>query len=591
MFLAIIALFSAFLWLCHYFPIHSVVLWLCVTAIGALLAFLVARTYVSREISQKERINAEQRYRKLFEKASESIVVTKNGRIILLNPRASELWGYKSEELLNRPIHDFVHPDDRDAMLQNYKNLWDDQNECCEYTAEIQIVSSDNREKWVETHATCIDWDDEKAVLHFVIEITRRKNFEQELKTINKQLKELSIRDSLTNLYNRRHMTDVLKKEFERARRYRHDLSCLLFDLDFFKEINDTLGHSFGDVILQEFAQLLTKNTRNPDFIFRYGGEEFLILLPNTNCEGALTVAEKIRANWEKHTYSDESGSASLTVSVGVASRNKHQPKDWQALITFADRALYSAKAEGRNRVKAYREDEIQLHLDSEKSRNLKYLKERLAVILDKTKRGSVESIELLVRDLGGTKYRKHAQQVNEYLELMGEKLNLPPDVLTTFKRASTIHNCFKILLDSTVSKDGQLSEEEWGAIEAHPYVLAELTELFDFFVNERSILLFHRERYDGSGYPEGLFAQEIPLGARIFAIADAVVAMSSDRPHRKRLPMEKIVRELAENAGTQFDPDMVALFLDMVEENKIPGIPPEVVTEARGKLKKIMES
>lgn len=394
-------------------------------------------------------------------------------------------------------------------------------------------------------------------------------------KTIEEQyklLEDISNSDELTGLYNRRYMTEILDNEFSRALRYKTDLSCLLLDLDFFKGINDSYGHDFGDLVLRGTSACLKENVRKQDFLFRYGGEEFLMLLPNTDINGALSVAEKICSASEKKTHDDGTKTTVVTISIGIASVNLHQPSENKELIAFADKALYRAKAEGRNRVKVYMDELLDSSKDSKASDNkdIKYLKENLSFILEKTKKASLESLELLIRDMGGSKYHKHSHEIQQYIEHVGEKLLLPPSVIETFKRAAVLHSNFKILLERKIRSDsGVLDERERAEIENHPYMMAELTELFDFFCEERSVLMCHHENFDGSGYPEGLAYNEIPLGARIFAIADSIAAMLSERPYRKNFTTEKVIEELANNSGSQFDPTMVSLFFEIIEEKR----------------------
>lgn len=245
-----------------------------------------------------------------------------------------------------------------------------------------------------------------------------------------------------------------------------------------------------------------------------------------------------------------------------MASVKHHQPSDGKELIAFADKALYRAKAEGRNRVKVYESSDQFAGGKISKDKDFRYLKESLSSILEKTKRASTESLELLVRDFGGDEHKHHNWNVKRYIELVGERLALPPSIIETFKRAASFHDNFRILLRKSLeNKSRVLNKEEKVEIEDHPYMLSELIELFDFFANEKSILLYHHENFDGTGYPEGLQGNEIPLGARIFAITDAIAAMLSERLHRKRLSPEGIVEELANNAGKQFDPKLVSLF------------------------------
>ncbi len=176
-------------------------------------------------------------------------------------------------------------------------------------------------------------------------------------KTIEEQnvlLKETSFRDELTGLYNRRYLNEIMENEFSRTTRYKTDLSCLLFDIDHFKHVNDTYGHAFGDVVLRGISDCLMHNIRKTDVSFRYGGEEFIILLFNTGIEGARIVAEKIRSTSESTVHTDGTNTKTITISVGAASVNHNQPTDDKELIAFADRALYRAKEEGRNLVRVY---------------------------------------------------------------------------------------------------------------------------------------------------------------------------------------------------------------------------------------------
>lgn len=168
-------------------------------------------------------------------------------------------------------------------------------------------------------------------------------------------LEKLAITDYLTGIYNIRFFYHRIKEEFSRARRYDLSLSCLMLDIDFFKRINDKLGHRTGDMILREFAQLLQRYTRKSDVLARYGGEEFIMLLPQTTEKGALAKAEAMRTYVEKYEFRELKAKKGLTVSIGIASYPGKGIKNMEDIISFADNALYKAKAGGRNRVKVYR--------------------------------------------------------------------------------------------------------------------------------------------------------------------------------------------------------------------------------------------
>jgi len=178
--------------------------------------------------------------------------------------------------------------------------------------------------------------------------IEKRKQLEE----LNLKLTELSITDELTGIYNYRFFQLALEKEWERAKRYNRSLSCILFDIDNFKRINDLYGHPVGDKVLQETAKITSRSVRQSDYLARYGGEEFVILLPDTNLRNSLQVAEKLRKLIEAHTFQPTEEPLKLTISLGVVSNEMPGVTSAGALVELADKALYKAKREGKNCVR-----------------------------------------------------------------------------------------------------------------------------------------------------------------------------------------------------------------------------------------------
>jgi diguanylate cyclase (GGDEF)-like protein len=176
-----------------------------------------------------------------------------------------------------------------------------------------------------------------------------RKN--RELEALNKRLRKLSITDGLTELFNHRHVHELLRDEFERSRRTEEPLAVAMIDLDRFKQVNDTYGHPTGDVVLYETAQILRDTAREIDMVGRYGGEEFIAILPNTDEAEAARFAERVRAAVEAHEYRDEPNLIRMTCSSGVASFPSDGADSPEQLLKKADDALYEAKESGRNRV------------------------------------------------------------------------------------------------------------------------------------------------------------------------------------------------------------------------------------------------
>ena len=207
----------------------------------------------------------------------------------------------------------------------------------------------------------------------------------EELLSVRDMFEEQAIHDKLTGLYNRHHMVTTIEDELARAHRYKTDLSCMLLDLDCFKEVNDSLGHSFGDLVLREFSEILKQNIRETDIPIRYGGEEFMVLFPATGVAGVQKVAEKIRTTCERKRYDDGDNSTTVTVSIGIASIKHNQLTESKEIIACADKALYRSKAEGRNRVSVYMKRPSQ-DRNINTSEEIEYLKENLSVMLEKSK-------------------------------------------------------------------------------------------------------------------------------------------------------------------------------------------------------------
>lgn len=187
-----------------------------------------------------------------------------------------------------------------------------------------------------------------------VVTHLRVRKYVREMQALNEKLHNLATMDELTGVYNRRFFQENLKILFRSSRNSNRELCCLLLDLDKFKDVNDNLGHVFGDHVLREFGRLLRKNCRSEDIVARYGGEEFIVLMPQTTLQAASTEAEKLRIVVEGNTYDHAGSSVRITCSIGLASLSDHKPQSGERLTSMADSALYRAKTAGRNRVEIY---------------------------------------------------------------------------------------------------------------------------------------------------------------------------------------------------------------------------------------------
>jgi len=355
--------------------------------------------------------------------------------------------------------------------------------------------------------------------------------------------------DELTGLFNRRHFEERLKEEVSRHARYGDVFSIFMLDLDNFKTYNDVYGHPAGDILLSQIGEIIRSSVRNADQAFRYGGDEFVVILPQTVRDDAYVVAERVR---DQVAGEMEKKSLTVTCSIGLAS----YPADGvisQDLVTGADTALYYAKWTGGNRT----------YLSS------KVLSEPVDNGEVHGKRNGLSAVYSLVSvvEARDPYVYGHSRRVNTYAVALAEAIGLSPDEVSKVSTAALLHDIGKIgIPDKVLNKKGGLNEEDWRAVKAHPRLGANIISNIPNLVPCVSIILHHHERWDGGGYPEGLKGEEIPIEARILAIADSFEAMSSARPYRPALSLEQVVKELRQVAGHQFDPQLVKVFIGIIE-------------------------
>ncbi len=387
----------------------------------------------------------------------------------------------------------------------------------------------------------------------------------------NLKLEDRAIRDSLTGLYNHNYLLEQLGREVSLARRYKKPLSVFLLDLDFFKEVNDTCGHPFGDFVLKDFAERVRTNLRESDIFGRYGGEEFLIISPNIDRHQADVVAEKIRKEIAATVFVNTRHSRYVTVSIGVYSGSGKKLTSSGSIVDYVDNALYQAKAEGRNRVCHYKTPTSNMLGSDDHLRDLIGMSKQgqLNATIEKARAMTLASFEAMVH----SQTREYDILVErnaifvKVLDRLAKKLNLPDQLIHSFRRAIKLHDLFRCYIrDSSPKTEGPLNEEQERMLFDQPLMLKELTTMFDFFASERVILYAHHEYYDGSGYPDGLKGNEIPMAARIFTLVDSFVAMVAPVASKEGMNWKEVEEELQKFSGRQFDPFLVDKLIQAID-------------------------
>ena len=383
--------------------------------------------------------------------------------------------------------------------------------------------------------------------------------------------------DPLTGIANRQTVLTRVEEELVRATRYRRPLSLILVDLDHFKRFNDSHGHAAGDVILRQVAQLLAANVRTVDLAGRYGGEEFLVVLPETDPDAAASLAEKLRriiGGTEIRLPDNEV--VSVTLSAGVAG-GQGEVLRLDALVRDADAALYSAKALGRNQVYVFRETG-----DDGTIRRAPITAEARVRAIDVGKAAMAAAQDALIATLAGRPAwaGKPSTMIADASVAIARAIDLPDGELERIRTASLLHDLGKLAIpEEILAKPGDLAASEWRVVTEHPKIGQVVLEQAGALRDAATIVLHHHEWYDGRGYPHGLAGGEIPVGARIVSIVDAYEAMVAGRPYRAAISHEDAIAELRRQAGVQFDPELVEVFAEVFAT----GVPWDLTADGHG--------
>lgn len=392
------------------------------------------------------------------------------------------------------------------------------------------------------------------------------------------KVKEQAVTDGLTGLYNRRYFEEYLKKEVIRSKRINQPFSIIGLDLDFLKKINDTYGHSVGDIAIKTIAEVIKSNARSIDTAARMGGEEFNIILPGVGSDGAMIAAERIRKTIE-NTPIEQIGH--ITASIGVATFLEHSD-NIEDIMELTDQAMYLSKRNGRNMVTlakpmnetSWQELAVSAFLDILSKRKIP-LADKFKDDLSRKLLTSEPQSEILysVADLLTQTYNPMHTQGRVKLKVLAavslaKRFDLSKEEIDNLKIAILLYDIGNLLLPQDLfQKSEPLTEEDKERIKAHPVIAAkEILNPISYIQDIIPIVESHHENWDGSGYPAKLAKDEIPMTSQIILIVDAFFALTEERAYRKKLDAQEALEIIKKDAGTKWNNTLVDEFVALVK-------------------------
>ena len=470
----------------------------------------LATDVTERKKADESLLLSEKKYRSLVEHMLEGMVIISfSGEVVLWNPSALKMFGVEESDPRSRAL-DFIHSSQAGRARDDMESL---QNGI-DIAAEYQFVGANDRAGWMEIYATKIDYDGSEAILMLMRDITERKQQEDYREF-------LSWHDPLTELYNRRHFETIMNQN-----------SCpspaiVVADLDGLKLINDTLGHQAGDRLLKVAAGILNDSAPANGTTARIGGDEFVIIVPGTDLPGVEALVHDIRQR--QNVYNLEHPDLPLSLSLGYWAAD-----DSSSLFDIfkeADNLMYREKL---------------FHHQSSRSTLIHALM------------GALESKNLETRE--------HVERLGELAALVARRIGYAEHKIMELDLFAKFHDIGKVgVADSILNKPGPLTLEERVEMERHCEIGYRIAIASPELAPIADLILKHQEWYNGKGYPLGFRGDDIPIQCRIVAIVDAYDAMTSDRPYRKAMTKGLALAELRRCAGTQFDPDLVEVFLQII--------------------------
>ena len=547
-------------------------------AANASVALENARMFGEQKETAKALAESEKRYRLLADNIPLHIgAVSKSGKFIVWNKFSEKLFGYSAEEVIEKLSPSDIHQTKKEARevvrVATKEGIFD---------RELNLVRKDG--KLIPVRLVVVSYKDAGGAVAglygFAVDISIRRKAEAELAKLmeelidsNKKLRQMALKDPQTGLYNHRYLMESIETEFARAKKYGYPLTAVMIDVDYFKSINDTYGHDFGDIVLKQLAVYLKGMIHGYDILVRFGGEEFVIISPGLDRRKGFVMGERIRDAIALYNFGNKEHSVKLNLSIGVSSYPEDRIARSMDLIDIAGKILDKTKDAGGDRVYTSLDTGGKKKKSAEKEpTDVVFLKDKIGKLTKQGKQNLIESIAAFAKTIEMKDHYtgEHVEKTVHYATEIARNLDLSDEDIENVKQASMLHDLGKVgISDRILLKKSKLTKKEYEEIKKHPQIAADIIRTIQFMHDIVPLVLYHHERWDGKGYPGGLKGEEIPIGARIIAISDVYQALTSNRPYRKAHSERDAVGIIKNGAGTQFDPKIANTFLRILKKQR----------------------
>jgi diguanylate cyclase (GGDEF)-like protein/PAS domain S-box-containing protein len=471
--------------------------------------------------NQSELIESREEFHTTLLSIGEGIItVDKDSKIKFMNPVAQEMTGWQLKDALNEQLETvfIIFDEARNETAMSLADSVFETEDTIKSINNLLLIRKDGGTLDIKVTAAPIK-DQNGTIFGCVLaigDITENKKKQ-------KHIEYLSYRDTLTGAFNRR-FYDMKMKELELKENF--TASIVNIDVNGLKLINDAFGHEYGDSLLIKVAECIEKSIRTEDMLCRIGGDEFVVLLPNTGSNDVMSIITRIQTTVEKESIEN----IPVSISSGWATKQQKNEK-MESVFKRAEDMMY--------------------HIKSAENKSQRY-----------------QTIQIIMKTLFEKNPREeaHSRRVSDLCLRIGKHMEMNSSEIKNLQTGGLLHDIGKIgIANNYLEKAGTLNEEEWFEIKKHSQISHNILSSVNDYGPLADIVLYHHERWDGKGYPSGLIGEEIPLESRIIALADAFDIITSDTPHSRGVEETVALEIIQSEAGKQFDPNIVKIFLEMV--------------------------